>query len=271
MTLTVGPGPLADRATRSRNFTIEAPEHRLLLEDYAYRLRALVDGRVVLDSLRARILHETGHQIVPYVPLEDLDAELLERSEKRTHCPFKGDATYWSLRVGDRLVEDAVWAYEEPMPEAGWLAGLAALGWDRPDAWYVEDQVAFGPHLRDPYHRVDVVESSRPARVRAGERLLAETPRPKLLAETSLPLRVYVPRADVAPDVLVGSSKRTRCPYKGEATYWSLDLDGSRIEDAAWSYETPLAEVLPITGAVCFLHEAVEVELGEPPRGSLGS
>lgn len=260
MTLTVGHGPLAARPPAAANFKIEAPEHRLLLEDYPYRLRAVVAGEVVLDSRGAKILHETGHQIVPYVPLEDF-AGALVRSDKRTHCPFKGEASYWSIQVDGHVVADAVWAYEDPLPEAAWLRGLGSLGWDRADAWYVEEQVAFGPHLRDPYHRVDVVESGQRARVVAGGRVIAETGRPKLLAETSLPLRSYIPRTDVEPGVLVPSAKRTQCPYKGEATYWSLEVDGERIEDAAWSYETPLAEALPVTGDLCFLHDDVEVQL----------
>jgi len=91
---------------------------------------------------------------VPYVPLEDVDTSILERSDTQTHCPFKGDASYWSLRVGERALPYALWAYEQPIEPARWLEGLAALAWDAPDAWYVEEDRAFGPHLRDPYHRV---------------------------------------------------------------------------------------------------------------------
>ncbi len=133
------------------------------------------------------------------------------------------------------MFEDAIWAYEKPLESAKWLAGLAALKWDLAEEWYVEDEVAFGPHLRDPYHRVDVFESSRPVTVRAGDRVLARTGRPKLLFETSLPLRVYVPRSDVVPGVLARSETRTQCAYKGDATYFSLQVDGRRIEDGASS------------------------------------
>jgi uncharacterized protein (DUF427 family) len=264
MTITVGGAPLAGRPQGRTNFTLDSPEHRLLLEPYPHRLRAVVEDRVVLDSTSAAILHETGHQVVPYVPLEDFDQTLLERSDTTTHCPFKGDASYWSLRAGDRVVEDAVWAYEDPLESAAWLAGLASLRWGLADSWYIEDEVAFGPHLRDPYHRVDVYESSRPVTVRAGDRVIAKTRRPKLLFETSLPVRVYVPRPDVVPGVLVGSEKRTQCPYKGQATYFSLQVDGHRIEDGAWTYETPLPEAQKVTGDVCFLGDAIDVHVGEP-------
>ncbi len=111
MTLTVGSGSLAGRPQHQTNFTLDGPKHRLVLEPYPQRLRAVVAGRVVLDSARAAILHETGHQIVPYAPIEDFDATVLERSDTMTHCPFKGDASYWSIRIGEWLVEDAIWAY----------------------------------------------------------------------------------------------------------------------------------------------------------------
>jgi uncharacterized protein (DUF427 family) len=261
MSLSTGTGPLAGAPGGDFNFELDAPAHRIFFADYPRRLRALVGDRVLLDTERAKLLYETGIRPVPYVPLEDLDAELLARTDHTTHCPFKGDASYWS--VGDR--ENLVWAYEEPLPEAAWLRGYAAVYWDRVDAWLVEDEPVFS-HLRDPFHRVDVHESTRPVVVRAHGREIARTERPKLLFETGLPRRIYVSRADVAPGVLAASDKRTRCPYKGEATYWSLEADGRRIGDAAWSYETPLPEAIAVTAHVSFDAEGVEVEVGAPLR-----
>ena len=260
-------GPLSGASGGRRNFSLESPAHSLLLDDYPLRLRAVVAGRVVLDSTRASVLHETRHHIVPYVPLEDFDAELLPRSSTRTHCPYKGDASYWSVRVGDREIEDAVWAYEDPLEAASWLKGLAALRWDAADAWYVEGDRVLGPHLRDPYHRVDVWESDRSVRVLAAGRCVAESARPKLVHETSLPVRVYIPLADVAPGVLAASDTRTRCPYKGEARYLSLEVGDEHFADAAWTYEAPLPEAAKAAGHVCFMADGIEVELGEPPGG----
>jgi uncharacterized protein (DUF427 family) len=264
VSLTLGTGPLAGRPGGEFNFDLSgAPAHRIFFEAYAPRLRALVGDRVVLDSSRARLLHETGIPPRVYVPLEDLDAALLERTATTTHCPFKGDASYWTLRVGDRVEPDAVWAYEDPLPAAGWLAGHASLYWERADAWLVEDE-RVPSTLRDPYHRVDVHETSRGARVRVDGTLVAATDRAKLLSETGLPARVYVPAGDVAPGVLTPSPKRTTCPYKGEASYWHATVDGRRIEDAAWSYELPLAEAAAIAGHVCFDGEGAETELDAP-------
>jgi uncharacterized protein (DUF427 family) len=264
MSLTFGPGPLASRPPGAFNFGWDGvPAHRLFFDAYPRRMRALVGDRVVLDTVRGRLLHESNHLPKLYVPFEDLDGELLERSERTTHCPFKGDASYWSLRAGDRVIPDAVWAYEEPIAEGAWLKGFASLYWDKPDAWFAENERLFG-HLRDPYHRVDVVEASRPVTVTAHGTVIAESSRAKLLYETSVQPRVYVPGGDVIAGALVPSETRTSCPYKGEASYWTLQVDGHRIEDAAWSYEAPLNEALEVARHVSFDAEGVEVELAEP-------
>jgi len=260
MTLSIGTGPLSGRPGGAFNFGLsDAPAHRLFFFDYPGRLRALVGERVVLDTVAARLLYETGLLPVPYVPLADFDAELLERTDHTTHCPFKGDASYWSVRAGSQVVENAVWAYEDPRPESDWLKGYGALYWDKAAKWFLEEEPVFG-HLRDPFHRVDVHESSRPVTVRAGGRVVARSARPKLLFETALPPRVYVPRADVVPGVLAESEQRAVCPYKGESRYWSV----AGVEDAAWSYEAPLPEAIKAQGHICFDPERVELELGEP-------
>jgi uncharacterized protein (DUF427 family) len=265
MSLTLGTGPLAGSPGGAFNFALDgAPKHRIYFADHPVRIRAVVAGRTILDTTRAKLLHESNIPPVTYVPLEDLDAGLLERTEHRTHCPFKGDASYWTLRIGERVERDFVWAYEAPLPEAAWLEGHAALYWDRVDEVFVEDERAFG-RMRDPFHRVDVYETSRPVRLTVGGTTLAQTTRAKLLVETGLPSRPYLPRADLPAGALVASEKRTICPYKGEATYWHLDLpDGGRIEDAAWSYETPLPEALKAQGHVAFDGEAIAVEVSAP-------
>jgi uncharacterized protein (DUF427 family) len=260
MSLSLGTGPLAGQPGGAFNFDLStAPAHRIFFADYPRRLRAVIGDRVVLDTTRAKLLYETGIPPVPYAPLADFDADVLVRTDHSTHCPFKGDASYWTVRAGDRVEENAVWAYENPLPESAWLADHAALYWKKADTWFVEEEPVFA-HLRDPYHRVDVHESSRPVRVTAGGRLVARSERPKVLFETGLPMRVYIARADIVPDVLAPAEKRTRCPYKGEASYWSV----AGIPDAAWSYETPLPEATKVQGHVSFDAEGIDVELGEP-------
>jgi uncharacterized protein (DUF427 family) len=264
MSLTLGTGPLAGQPGGAFNFDLsDAPRHRIFFSDYPRRLRALVGERVVLDSLGAKLLHETGHLPVPYVPLDDFDAQLLERSDHTTHCPFKGDASYWTVRAGGSVVENAVWAYEDPLPEARWLKGYGALYWKKATAWFVEEEAVFA-HLRDPFHRVDVHESSRPVTVRVDDRVVAHSERPKLLFETGVPVRVYVPRSDVAAGALGDSENRSVCPYKGESRYLSV----GGVDDAAWTYDAPLPDAIKVQGHVCFDEERVQVELG-PPRAQL--
>jgi len=116
-------------------------------------------------------------------------------------------------------------------------------------------------HLRDPYHRVDVLESSRTITVKAGGETIAESDRPKMLFETGLAPRPYLLRADVLPGILSLSEKSTSCPYKGEASYWNLRVNGDVLENAAWSYETPLTESLKVGGHLSFDGEGIEVSV----------
>src|SRR3954451_15744900 len=260
MSLTLGTGPPGSRPGGDVNFGWDgAPAHPLFFEPYPRRVRALVDDRVVLDSTRGRLLFESNLPPRLSVPLSDLHASLLEASDTTTHCPFKGDASYRSLRVGERLIEDAVWLYEEPIEAAAWLEGFACLSWEKASAWFVEDErVPYG--LRDPYHRVDVIEAARPVRVTAGGEVIAESERAKLLFETGLAPRVYIPGADVVAGAVSPAAKRTTCPYKGEATYWDVAGTG----EGAWSYETPLVEALAVRGHLSFDGEGIEIELDEP-------
>jgi uncharacterized protein (DUF427 family) len=254
MSLTFPGGPLASDSPTSTNYDIDGPKHRLFLHAFPRRVRATFAGETVLDSTLGALLHESN--ILPrlYVPLEDVRADLLERTEHTTHCPFKGDASYWSVRVGDRVAENAVWTYEDPIAEAAWLRGLVSVYPERMDAWFDEDEQVH--RLRDPYHRVDARQSSRRVEVRLDGEVVARTERPVVVHETGVPLRFYIPREDVGT-ALVASDTTSVCPYKGTASYWSLN----GIEDAAWSYEAPLESMLKARGNVCF--DATKVEVVE--------
>jgi len=257
MSLTLGPGPLGTQPGGEANYAIEGPKHRIWFQEHPRRIRAEVGGHVVLDTVRGHLLHESNIPPRLYVPLDDFDRAVLEPTDHASHCPFKGDASYYTVRVGDVVRENAVWAYPRPKPEAAWLAPYASLYWDMADAWFEEDEAL--PGLRDPYHRVDVRRTSRPVHVVAdGGTDVARSERARLVFETGAPPRFYVPREDVTAE-LAPSAKRSRCPYKGEATYHSVRLGDRLIEDAAWSYEEPLEGALGIRGLVSFLHEELDV------------
>ncbi len=261
MTLTIGTGPFGEQSNGTFNFdTGVLREHTLYLEDSPRRVRVMFSGQTVADSRSVKLLHETGLLPVYYFPEEDVRMDLLEESDHSTHCPFKGDASYWSVRVGNRVAENAVWSYPEPIDSAPPLAGYLAFYWRIMDHWYEEDEEVF-VHPRDPYHRVDILESSRHLKVRVNGEVVAETQRPKVLFETGLPPRYYIPPEDVREDVLVGSEKTTRCPYKGTASYWSVETGGERAEDLVWYYPEPIPEAAKIKGHLAFFNEKVDLEV----------
>lgn len=93
-----------------------------------------VDGLVIADSTHALVMRAPGTPDVQYVPRADVDMQRLIRSESTTHCPYKGAASYWSIRTGRRIVDDAVWSYEVPYPDVAAIAGHLAFYADRVDA-----------------------------------------------------------------------------------------------------------------------------------------
>lgn len=266
MALTLGSGPFSkQRSSAASNYEIEGPEHLLLFEDYPRRMRAVLGGETVADSERGKLLYESNILPKLYLPEDDLLPGVAESTSQATHCPFKGDAAYWSLRVGDRVAENAVWGYPEPGERARWLKGYVSIYWGAVDQWIQEDEPVVG-HLRDPYHRVDVLSSSRAVRVLAGGEVLAETTRPKLVFETSLPTRYYIPREDVRAERLSPTEKVTHCPYKGEAAYWSVSTGDVVLDDVAWGYAEPLSEAAAVRDHLSFLGAGIEIEVEHPAR-----
>lgn len=115
-------------------------DERIKIEPNPHRIRVVFHSRIVADTRRALTLREVGYAPVHYVPREDVRMEMLERSAHASHCPYKGDAAYFSIRVGDRTAENAVWTYEQPYPQ---VAGI-------------KDHVAFYPG------KVDAIEELSP-------------------------------------------------------------------------------------------------------------
>jgi uncharacterized protein (DUF427 family) len=261
MGLTSGTGPFGHRPAGQFNFTPDPPTGSVLYFDpVPYRLRGFVGGEPVFDTLGAKLLYETAHLPVYYVPEEDLRHELLEPSDKHTHCPHKGDASYRSIRVGARFAEDAVWTYPEPIAPAAFLAGHAAFYWGKLDEWFVEDEQVFG-HPRDPYARIDTYRTTRPVRVSVDGEVIAESTRAIALFETGLPPRFYLPAEDVRMDLLEPSETKTRCAYKGVASYWHVRVGDTLHEDLAWTYPEPERDAQAIGDLICFFNERVDLEV----------
>jgi uncharacterized protein (DUF427 family) len=261
LTLTIGTGPFGDQGDKKFNFEVRAPrDHVLYFEDSPRRVRVIFNDEIVADSRRTKLMHEKGLLPVYYFPKEDVRMDLLEESDHTTHCPFKGDASYWSVRVGEQVAENAVWSYPEPIDSAPPLAGYLAFYWRMMDHWYEEDEEVF-VHPRDPYHRVDILHSSRHVKVAVNGEVVAETERPKLLFETGLPPRYYFPPEDVREEALLPSDKHTQCPYKGVASYYSVEAGGTRVEDLVWHYPEPIPAAGKIKGLLCFFNEKVDLEV----------
>jgi len=234
-----------------------ADEHWVATEPSPRHVRAVFAGTTVADSKRVLLLRERGHVGVYYFPMDDVRMDLLVRTDKHTRCPYKGDASYWSVEVNGRRAENAVWAYEDPLSERVDIKGHVAFYWDKLDHWFEEDEEVF-VHPRDPHHRVDACRSSRHVRVVIGGETVAASDRPVLVFETGLPVRYYLPKTDVRLDLLTPTDTVTRCPYKGQARYWSATAGDTTVEDAAWSYTYPLPAVSTIAGHVCFFQERVD-------------
>ncbi len=264
MGLMTGTGPLSRTPAGEFNFAAPPPGRALYLEPTPKRIRVIVAGEVIADSRRAMLLSESGLQPVYYFPPADVREDVLEPTGHHTHCPKKGDASYYTLRVGDRVLENGAWYYPAPLPEAPPIAELIAFPWGGVDGWLEEDEEVFG-HPRDPYHRIDTRPTSRHIRISLDGTPLAETSEAVALFESNLPPRWYLPREAVSSELLESDS-HSYCPYKGEASYYSVRLDNGEVaEDVVWYYTDPLPDAIPVRGMLCFYNERVDLELdGEP-------
>jgi uncharacterized protein (DUF427 family) len=260
MALMNGTGPFGEDPGGRFNFDVPRTRGVIYFEDSPRRIRARFAGETIVDSRHAKLLHEQRHLPVYYFPRDEVRMDLLEPTDHSTRCPFKGEATYWSVRVGDQLAENAAWGYPEPIEDAPPLAGYVALYWHKMDEWLEEDEPAI-VHPRDPYHRVDVLDTSRHVRVSVNGEVVADTTRGKVIFETGLPPRWYFPPEDVRSDLLVDSDKHTGCAYKGFASYKTVRTDGHDEQDVVWFYEDPRREAEPIKGYFAFFNERVDIEV----------
>jgi uncharacterized protein (DUF427 family) len=129
------------------------------------------------------------------------------------------------------------------------------------DQWFEEDEPV-AVHARDPYVRIDALASSRHVEVSVDGVVIADSTRPTVLFETRLPPRFYLPLPDVRLDLLRPSDTVTHCPYKGSATYWSVELpDGTRHPDLFWTYRAPLPESQKVAGLAAVWTEKVDLRL----------
>jgi uncharacterized protein (DUF427 family) len=229
------------------------------LEPNHRRLRVLVDGVVIADTIRSLYLFEVDHLPVYYFPKQDVRFDLLDHTDHTSHCPRKGDAEYWSIVVGDRRIDNAVWGYPVPLEGTPDLSSYVAFYWNKVDNWFEEDEEVY-VHARDPYKRIDALRSSRHVEIRVNGETIADTTNPILLFETGLPTRYYIPKLDVRLELLRPSARTTACPYKGVANYFSVAVpDAGFVEDIAWVYPAPIPQIPTIQNHLSFFNEHVDV------------
>jgi uncharacterized protein (DUF427 family) len=143
-------------------------------------------------------------------------------------------------------------------PDDADLADHVILDFRAFDAWYEEAERIFA-HPQDPFKRISVRRSTRQVRIEVDGEVLAESSRPRLLFETGLPTRYYLPADDVRTDLLTPTETHTWCGYKGQASYWSAAVGGQTLRDLVWSYPDPLVEATDVQDHLCFLNERVDV------------
>jgi len=113
---------------------LPGPDHPITIQPSLDRVTVKLAGQAIAESTRALTLREAKYPPVQYIPKDDVRMDLLTPTETKTHCPYKGDASYFSIAVGDRTAKDAVWCYEHPFPAVGEIAGYVAFYPDRVDS-----------------------------------------------------------------------------------------------------------------------------------------
>ena len=245
---------------------IETARGRVRIETSEKRVRAFLQGRLVVDSIHPVLVWEKPYYPTYYFPATDLHASL-EPTGSVSRSPSRGDGTVYDVHIdGVTAPEAAIRYLQSPFED---LRGLVRLDWDAMSEWFEEDEIVY-THPRDPYTRVDVLPSSRNIRVEIDGLVVAESNHPRLLFETGLPTRYYLPPTDVRMDLLRPSSTESYCPYKGTAGYWSLETKDSIKPDIAWTYRTPLPEGQKVAGLIGFYNERADIfvdgVLQERPR-----
>lgn len=249
----------------------------LRYEPIGKRIRAALGEETVVDSTRAVLVWEPRRIVPSYaVPADDVLGQLSPARAASpggtgeagvaipglSRRPVLDPSVPFAVHTADGHAVD-VRACGQDHPGAGFslfdpdLAGYVVLDFGAFDAWFEEDEPNVA-HPRDPFHRIDVLASSRHVRLELDGQLLAESSRPVLLFETMLPVRYYLPAEDIRAD-LQPSPKVSYCAYKGQASYWSVTLGDQVISDIAWTYQQPLHDASQVRGLTAFFDERVDV------------
>jgi uncharacterized protein (DUF427 family) len=238
------------------------------------RIRAFVDGEVVVDSTRTWIVWEPRRVVPSYaVPHSDIRGALVESAQGAA-------AEERAVQMGDgRLVLDprsvfsvhttagtafdittdaATLAGAAFVPSDPVFDGYAVIDFQAFDEWREEDELLVA-HARDPFKTVDTRRSSSRVVVELAGITIADSTRSTMLFETYLPTRYYLPREDVLMELLHPTETITACAYKGIASYWSATIDASVVDDVAWSFAHPHNYATAVKDMLAFFNERVDI------------
>ncbi len=126
---------------------LKNPGYAIELSRPTRRVHVVYNDETIADSTNVLLMQEQNHAPVCYFPLSDVSMAFLQRTDHSTHCPYKGNASYWTLSVGGRTDENVVWGYETPYDEVADIKGYVAFYRNRMDGWYEDDEPVLGqPH-----------------------------------------------------------------------------------------------------------------------------
>ncbi len=233
----------------------QQPGSQVRFERSPKRVRTYLGGTLAADTLRPLLVWENPYFPSYYIPAADVAADLIPAGHGEP-ADLLGAAEVFDVRAG--TVTSARAARRYPAAPAAEIADAIRFEWSAMSEWLEEDEPVY-THPRSPYTRVDILASSRRVRVDLDGVTVAESGQPRILYETGLPPRYYLLLTDIRMDLLRPSPTVSHCPYKGTASYWSVDT-GTRVhDDVVWMYRTPLPECSKIAGLACFYTEKVDL------------
>ena len=241
-------------------------QNEIRVEHGRKRVRILLAGELVADTTSPLLVWEVPYYPTYYVPASDIRAELIPYGSDADKV--LGEAEILTVKVPSGAAAVGA-ARRYPASPARQLHDAVRFEWEAMGEWLEEDEPVY-THPRDPHTRVDILASSRHIRVEVDGVTVADSTSPRILFETGLPPRYYLPLTGTRTDLFRPSDSQTHCPYKGTASYWSVDTGKDVHKDIVWIYRAPLPESQKIAGFACLYNEKVDLylngELQERPR-----
>ena len=229
--------------------------NEIRVEHSRKRVRILLAGELVADTTSPLLVWEVPYYPTYYIPAADVRAKLVPYGADVDKV--LGEAEILSVEVaGGATAVGGARRY--PASPARQIHDAVRFDWGAMSEWLEEDEPVY-THPRDPRTRVDILASSRHVRVEIDGVTVADSTSPRILFETGLPPRYYLPLTDIRTEFLRASDSVSHCPYKGTAAYWSVDTGTNVHKDVVWIYRTPLPESQKVAGLAAFYDERVDV------------